>query len=122
LSLSKVFNQVIDCIHVSVTNNQIAQSYIDFADEYLVSLALSASKVVDLLATFSGTYPILLSNTLQLDQVCQGVSAKALTESHILTATEFKTHATEIYQRSHFNIAQAVPEPPVAGNVFTEAS
>jgi len=77
---------------------------------------------VDLFAIFSGTYHIFPSNILQLVAVCQGVSTKDLTLSHILTATHHKVQATEIYHKSHFIIAQAVQDPPEAGKVLTEAS
>lgn len=46
----------------------------------------------------------------------------AITESHICTAVPPSVPATEMIHMSHLRTAQAVPEPPEAGKVFTEAS
>lgn len=77
---------------------------------------------ISLLATFSGTYPIFHSRLSQFPAVCHGVSVKARIVSPIATATLHSVHATEIYQRSPFSIAPAVPDHPLEGNTFPEAS
>lgn len=78
--------------------------------------------VFSLFATFSGTYPIFHSRTDQLLAVCHGVSTNARRLSPLTTGAPPRVPATFINQESHFRIAPAVPEPPEAGKVFTEAS
>lgn len=77
---------------------------------------------VTLFAASSGTYVMLLLRIFQFQAVCHGVSVFAITESHICTADVQRVQATEIIHKSHFKTAPAEPEPPAAGNVFTEAS
>ena len=61
-------------------------------------------------------------STFQFPAVCHGVSTFAITESPICTAVPPRVQATEIIHISHLSTAHAVPEPPLAGKVFTEAS
>ena len=69
----------------------------------------------------AGTYPKLPSNIDQLVEVCPGASVKALKLSPTATACPPKVPATETYQKSPFNTAPPVPEPPVVGNKFVDA-
>lgn len=100
----------------------VTQSYIALALRYIVLLAVFPVIVVALFATSSGVYEILESRIFQFAAVCPGVSIFTITESHICTAVPPSVPATDIIHISHFTTAPAIPEPPVDGNRFIDAS
>ena len=65
---------------------------------------------------------MFVSDTAQFPAVCPGLSAIARIQSPIFTATHPSVPTTDIFHRSHFSIAPAVPDPPEEGNMFEEAS
>lgn len=103
-------------------SNVVTQSYIALALRYIVLLAVFPVIVVALFATSSGTYEILELRIFQFPAVCPGVSIFAITESHICTAVPPSVPATDIIHISHFTTAPAIPDPPVDGNRFIDAS
>lgn len=103
------------------TNNPVAQSYTAFAVRYKVFDASFPVIVVALFVEFSGVYPMFVSAIAQFVEVCPGVSTRARTISHAVTATPPSVPATDTVQRSPFNTAPAVHDPPEEGNTFHEA-
>ena len=97
------------------------QSYTALADRYSVLDAVFPLIVVALLATFSGTYAILVFKMFQFAAVCHGVSTLAMIASPISTALPPSVPATEITNISHLTIAPAVQLPHVVGYVLPEA-